>query len=319
MSTATRVPETRELTGDDARATLARVGAGRLAIDAFQRLRAADGTSHSRSLAFMVCLLLVQGLVVLLGFATAFGTVSLATTIADTIGSAVPGPASSVLSDAVGQARRFGRSDPYVPLTIGLLGLLVTGTVAMGQVERALNRIYGVERDRPTVRKYARALLLAISVGALLAIAFLLLGFGGVGGRWTTSDGRSVLWEIGRWPLALTLVTGGLAALLRFSPNRRQPGRAWLALGSITAVVLWSLSTVALALAFRLASTFPETYGPLAGVVALLLWAYLSALAIFYGVAVAAQLEAVRSGLREPAASPEAQPTSARAAEPTAA
>lgn len=316
MSTATRVPETHELTGDDARATLARVGARRLAIDSFQRLRAADGTSHSRSLAFMVSLLLVQGLVVLLGLATAFGTVSLTTTIADTIGSAVPGPASSVLSDAVGQARRFGRSDPYLPLTIGLLGLLVTGTVAMGQVERALNRIYGVERDRPTVRKYARAFVLAVSVGALLAVAFLLLGFGRTGGN---ADDRGMLWEIARWPLALTLVTVGLAALLRFAPNRSQPGRAWLALGAIAAVVLWTLSTVALALAFRLASTFPETYGPLAGVVALLLWAYLSSLAIFYGVAVAAQLEAVRSGLAEPAAEPAAQPASARAPEATAA
>jgi YihY family inner membrane protein len=315
VSTATRVPETHELTGDDARATFARIGPGRLAVDAFQRLRAADGTSHSRSLAFMVCLLLVQGLVVLLGLATAFGTVSLTATIADTIGSAVPGPASSVLSDAVDQARRFGRSDPYVPLTIGLLGLLVTGTVAMGQVERALNRIYGVERDRPTVRKYSRAFVLAVSVGGLLAAAFLLLGFGGTS---TTAAGRSVLWEIGRWPLALTLVTGGLAVLLRFSPNRRQPGPAWLALGSITAVALWTLSTVALALTFRLASTFPETYGPLAGVVALLLWAYLSSLAVFYGVAVAAQLEAVRSGSGEPAAA-EAQPAPARTAEATAA
>ena len=203
-----------------------------------------------------------------------------------------------------------------MPLAIGLLGLLLTGTVAMGQVERALNRIYGVERDRPTVSKYARAFVLAISVGGLLAVAFLLLGFGRDGAN---ADDRSVLWEIGRWPLALTLVTGGLAALLRFSPNRRQPGRAWLALGAITAVVLWTLSTVALALAFRLASTFPETYGPLAGVVALLLWAYLSALAIFYGVAVAAQLEAVRSGIRAPADDPEAQPASARAIEATAA
>jgi uncharacterized BrkB/YihY/UPF0761 family membrane protein len=50
-----------------------------------------------------------------------------------------------------------------------------------------------------------------------------------------------------------------------------------------------------LALAFRLASTFPQTQGSLAGIVALLLWGYLSALAIFYGVAVAAQLEAERA------------------------
>jgi hypothetical protein len=40
MSTATKVPETWELTGDDARETLMRTGRQRLLRDAFVRLRA---------------------------------------------------------------------------------------------------------------------------------------------------------------------------------------------------------------------------------------------------------------------------------------
>ncbi len=47
MSTATRVPETWELTGDDARETLASTGRLRLLQDAFVRLRHAAGTTHS--------------------------------------------------------------------------------------------------------------------------------------------------------------------------------------------------------------------------------------------------------------------------------
>ena len=62
---------------------------------------------------------------------------------------------------------------------------------------------------------------------------------------------------------------------------------------------MWTLCTVALALAFGLSTTFGRTYGPLAGIVALQLWTFLSALAILYGVAVAAQLEAVRAGVPE--------------------
>ena len=42
----------------------------------------------------------------------------------------------------------------------------------MGQTERALNRLYGVESDRPTFQKYRLALLLAVSAGILGAIAF---------------------------------------------------------------------------------------------------------------------------------------------------
>ena len=33
----------------------------------------------------------------------------------------------------------------------------VAGTGAFGQLERGANRIYGVERDRPPLRKYAVA------------------------------------------------------------------------------------------------------------------------------------------------------------------
>jgi uncharacterized BrkB/YihY/UPF0761 family membrane protein len=65
------------------------------------------------------------------------------------------------------------------------------------------------------------------------------------------------------------------------------------------AVVLWALSTIGLALVFRLATNFGQTYGPLAGIVALQIWTFLSAFSIFYGVAVAAELEAIRAGAGE--------------------
>src|SRR5690348_15698307 len=58
MSTATLVPETRELDGEDASEVLRRTGRRRLLADAFIRLRVADGFSHARSLAFMTSLVL---------------------------------------------------------------------------------------------------------------------------------------------------------------------------------------------------------------------------------------------------------------------
>ena len=41
-------------------------------------------------------------------------------------------------------------------------------------------------------------------------------------------------------------------------------------------------------------------YGPLSAIMSLLLWSYLTSLALFLGLAFAAQLEAARAGLREP-------------------
>ena len=51
----------------------------------------------------------------------------------------------------------------------------------------------------------------------------------------------------------------------------------------------------------KLSGSFGSTYGPLAGIVALLLWSLLSAASLFYGVAVCAQLEALRAHQPDPA------------------
>jgi YihY family inner membrane protein len=293
VSTATRVPETHELTGDDARKTLATTGTRALLRDSFVRMRASDGFSHVRALAFTTSLALVQGAIVLVGLASAFGETSFNRSIVQAIETAVPGHASDVLRNAVEQANRVGNENRYLPLLLGLLGLLITSTTTMGQLERVLNRLYGIERDRPSLVKYARAFVLALSVGAAIAAAFVLLAFGR--GLVDIAVGRVLV-----WPLAIALAAAGLGALFRYAPNRSQPAWSWLAFGSGVAVVLWTIATLLLALAFRLSSNFGDTYGPLAGIVALQIWTLLSAVTIVYGGAVIAQLEAVRAGVSAP-------------------
>ena len=296
MSTASHVRETWELTGDDARQTLVSTGRVALLKDAVVRLRAADGTSHSRGLAFAVSLVLVQGLVVVVGFAVATGSAGFRQLLLDTVQASAPGPTSDLLTNAVEQATRVGRQHRYLPLTLGLIGTVLTATIAMGQLERAMNRIYGVELDRPFAKKYPLALALALSAGVAIFGSFALLAFG----RGLIDDGtaRSV-WMVLRWPIGVALAGAGLAVLFRWAPRRRQPSWPWLAFGAGVSVAGWTLVTGALALFFNFSKTFGETYGSLAGLVALQLWTFFSALAILYGVAVAAQLEAVRAGVPE--------------------
>jgi YihY family inner membrane protein len=317
MSTATRVPETWELSGDDARETLLETGRGRLVVDAFVRLRYADGFSHTRSLAFAMALVLVQGLIALVGFAAAFGDTELSRVIVATIQNAMPGLAGEVLTDAVNQAREVGARNRLLPLVLGLVGTLVTATTALGQVERGVNRIYGVERDRPALEKYGRAFLLAISVGFLFAVAFVMLAFGRDIGD---EDGTvHTIWVAVRWPLGLAIAAFALAGLLRHAPRRRQPRLSWLAFGATVGVLCWVAVTLLFGVLFSASSSFGETYGPLAGIVALQLWSFFSALAIFFGAAVTAQLEAVRAGRSQPAKPDPEKRADSRRLEPTAA
>ena len=308
MSVAQLVPETWELTGDDARQTLARVGRRRLVADGFVRLRAADGFSHARSLAFVISLVMVQGLIVMVGLAAALGNSWFGQAILRSVRAAMPGPAGRSLAHAVAHAYAAGSTGKYLAITIGGIGALVTGATLMGQFERALNRLYGIEQDRPTVRKYGRALGLAVTAGACAALAFAVFAMGRPIAQGIGSGTARVVWDIVRWPVALLALTAAMALLFRLAPNRHQPAWSWLAYGASLSVLLWSLVTLGLGVFFQLSSTFGQTYGPLAGTVALLLWALLSSIAVLFGAAMAAQLEAVRSGSPEPRDEEKAEP-----------
>ncbi|MDQ3122179.1 MAG: YihY/virulence factor BrkB family protein [Actinomycetota bacterium] len=298
MSTAAKVPETWKLTGDDARKTLVETGRLKLVKNAFDRLRAADGFSHARSLAFVTSLVLVQGLVALVGFTVLFGDLRISKEIIQAIQVSFPGPVGALLTDAVAQARKVGGGERYLPLLVGLAGTIVTGTTAMGQIERGFNRIYGIEQDRPVLRKYGRAFLLAMGAGTILACNFVVFTWGR--GNGATDDLLGPTSPVVRWPIALLVAGLALAAMLRFAPFRRQPAWSWLAFGAAFCVVGWGLVTLVLGVFLQVSTSFGDTYGPLAGIVALQLWALFSSIAILFGAAIAAQLEAVRAGAPEP-------------------
>jgi YihY family inner membrane protein len=299
MSSAKLVPETRGLTGDDAWAVLKRTGWGRIAKDAFKRMRVADGFSHARSLAFLISLLAIEGLIGTVGLASVLHKGEISNMINATVRRTVPGPAGHVLTTAVTQAHRVAAGHHYGALLFGVIGALVVATTAMGQLERGLNRIYGVEQDRPTFFKYGLAMFFALSVGTIGAAAFVCLAFGRDLFISMHNDALTSVWGVARWPLGVGLAAIAVTVLFRWSPRRCQPRLSWLAFGSGISVFLWGLATVGLGLFYGSSSSFGATYGPLAGVVALLVWSLLSSISLFYGAAVAAQLEAQRTG--EPA------------------
>jgi YihY family inner membrane protein len=300
MSTANQVPETWGLTGDDARQTLKRTGRWRLIRDAFKRLRYADGFSHARSMAYLSTLVFLEGIIAFVGLAGVLGSGGLSGLIVKTLQKIVPGPAGTILTDAVQQAHKAGSSHRYLALGVGLVSALITGTTLMGQVERALNRMYGIEQDRPTASKYGRAFVLTISAGVMFVASFAALALGRAISSSLSGHTASAVWNVVRWPLALGLLIAAIALLFKWAPRRHQPGWSWLAFGAFVSVILLGIVTLGLDVMFQISSTFGKTYGPLAGIVALMLWALLASVSLLFGGAIGAQLEAVRGDRPSP-------------------
>ena len=316
MSLVTRVPETSslgegELDAADAGRTFRRVGHWQLVKSAFLRFRYGDGFSHARALGLLLSLALFPLAIALVGLTATVHADGMRRVLTETLLRLTPGSSDDTVKRVLAQSAHTG-SGGAAALTAGLLAAVLALTTAMGQVERGANRIYGIERDRPTPRKYLRAFVLALTAGIPMLAGFLVLLAGGPLGdaaarvyHW--SPGAHTTYGVLRWPLGAALALLAITLIFRSSPRRRQPGRSWLAVGSALALALWVTLTLLLVLYIANAASVGSTYGPLTGVIALLLWANLTSIALLFGLAMAAQLEAARAGIGQ-GAPPDPEP-----------
>ena len=322
MSTATHVPETsrfsrEELQADDAWATARRVGPKQLASDSWQRLRYGDGFSSTRAVAFQIVLSIVPLLIAFIGLSATLSSGKLGAALRQTVLSVLPGGQSDAFKQVLTRGLSKG-GGVGLALWLGLLVALVALTTAMAQVERGANRIYGIQRDRPSREKYGRAAMLVLVSGIPAMLGFLVIVAGSAlvaalesSYGWNGAGVTLLDWL--RWPIGALLGLAAVTGLFRWSPRRHQPGFSWLAVGAALAFVLWLLFSWALAFYVSHSSSFGTIYGPLTGMFALLLWAQLTSLALLTGIAFAAQLEAERAGVPSPVTlDPEESPRAKR-------
>jgi YihY family inner membrane protein len=301
MSSATTVPETHDQGAGDLRDQLRKTGTVHLFWDAATRFRAADGTSFARALGHSSITTLIPAVIATIGLVTTFHMPGLKSVLEDAARSFAPGPAGGILTEALAQAKP---SSGTTALLAGLAGTLFSGTVGMTHLERAANRIYGVDEDRSSRRRYGLAFALAATVEVMLMVGLAVIVAGGSigeGGDGSQLSQGSGIWSVLRWPIGVALVGVAMTIIFKVVPNRRQPQFSWLLSGTTVSVAVWVVATILLGLVYEHASVLGGSYGPLLGVVALLVWAYATGVAVLYGLACAAQLEAERAGEEEPA------------------
>ena len=123
------------------------------------------------------------------------------------------------------------------------------------------------------------------------------------------------IWDIAKWPI-LILVVGFMLAILYFaSPNVRQPGFKWVTPGGLIAVLLWIIASALFAFYVANFGSYNKTYGALGGVIAFLVWLWISNIVILFGAELNAELERGRQiaaghpAEKEPFLPPRTEPT----------
>jgi membrane protein len=75
------------------------------------------------------------------------------------------------------------------------------------------------------------------------------------------------------------------------SPNAKIRGFRWVTPGSLVAIVAWAIASAGFALYVANFGSYDKTYGTLGGLVVLLVWLWISNVAILFGHELNAELE----------------------------
>jgi membrane protein len=159
-----------------------------------------------------------------------------------------------------------------------------------------MNTIYEIPEGRP-VWKLRPAMLLLTLVLVLLAAAVLLaLVLSGpvaetVGNAIGMGSTALTVWKIAKWPLLFAVVVLIVALLYWATPNVKQPKFRWVSLGALTAIIAWIVVSAAFGWYVANLGSYDKTYGALGGVIAFLLWLWLTNLALLFGAELDAELE----------------------------
>jgi membrane protein len=201
----------------------------------------------------------------------------------ESLDEAIPEEAYEVLLAEVASIVRKGQQGGAGFLLGGVLAVWA-GFKATHGVINALNLVYAERETRSFLRLALVALALTLAILLFcLVVVFLLLALPPLLQALGQADKVTLGLKWARWPvLAVTAMTT-ITLIYRFAPCRNQPKWTGLTWGSGSATAVWLLASWLFALYVRNVGGFDSTYGSLAGVVVVMLWLYLSSLAVLMG------------------------------------
>jgi membrane protein len=213
----------------------------------------------------------------------------------DNLSKLTPGPANEIVTNAVKQVAS-GRGTAGVAFVLGLAGALWSASGYVGAFARASNAIYEVDEGRPFWKLRPMQLVVTAVMILLLAACAIAVVITGpiarqVGDVIGAGSAAVTAWDIAKWPVIALVVITMFSILYYAAPNVKQPGMKWITPGGVAALVLWLIASAAFAFYVANFSSYNKTYGALGGVIAFLVWLWVSNIAVLMGAELNAELE----------------------------
>jgi membrane protein len=251
-----------------------------------------DVPGLAAQLSYYFFLALFPAILFLLALASFFSLSNVTDDVARSLG---PFVSPQVLDLIQQQMQRLANNENGGLLTFGVAGALWSSSAAIVSIVGALNRAYDIEEARPwwKVRLIAIGLTLAVAVIVIIALSLVLVGpslatkLGQVTGlgapfEWT--------WLVLQWPLVFGMIAVAIGLIYYFGPDAEQDW-AWITPGAIAGTVLWLIVSLLFKLYVANFTDYEGTYGMVGAVIVVLLWFYVSGIAILTGAELNAEIE----------------------------
>jgi membrane protein len=181
-------------------------------------------------------------------------------------------------------------------LGVGLAGALWSASGYIGAFMRASNAIWEIPEGRPfwKLRPLQVAVTLAmVLLLALVAVSLVVTGpvAEAIGDQVGLGSVAVTVYGIAKWPLMGLVVLLMLAVLYYVAPNARLPRFRWITPGAAVALVVWVLTSAAFGFYVANFGSYDKTYGTLGGAISLLVWLWITNIAVLFGQELNAEVE----------------------------
>jgi membrane protein len=200
------------------------------------------------------------------------------------------GPIKSITSN---------RSAAGILFIVGLATALWSASAYVGAFMRAANVIYETPEGRPFWKLRPLQILVTLVMLILLATVALAVVLTGpvvtaVAEPLGIGSTAVTIWDIAKWPVLLAVVVTMFAVLFYSAPNVKLAGFRWVTPGAILAIVLWLVASAAFAFYVANFGSYDKTYGALGGLVCLLVWFWITNVALLLGMELNSERERSR-------------------------
>jgi membrane protein len=205
----------------------------------------------------------------------------------------LPPEAYELLSKVVGELETNSSGGK---LAFGIVAGLWFAGGGMTSMISTLNIAYGVRETRPWVVVRAIALGLTLAISFLLLSALFIVLLGGSFMDWAGREVHLSSWVVAafkslQWPGAILFVIASFSLIYSFGPNFEHRVRHWVTPGSVFGVLIWFIASSGFRIYLHFFNTYSATYGSLGALMILVVWLYVSGLAVLIGGEINAEIE----------------------------